>query len=246
MVRFAPDGAILPERDLGVGFFGGLIHSHGDDYVFDYHGTGHGGARSGLYQANQAGGAVLLDSPNLPGKPISLESCGMSFSSMPPLFAPGYRWDATGNRVALTRDAEYDIGVYEDARLVRRIRREIPPRPATAELAAQDLGEGMKVRTEGGMRTCRSDEVVAQRGFASTIPAIGRIALAPDGSMWVRRAGVGDETLPIDVFAKDGAYEGTLPAETPFPAAFLTKDRIATVLKDELDVGRIVVFEIKR
>ncbi|MEX2280982.1 MAG: hypothetical protein WEE89_00675 [Gemmatimonadota bacterium] len=96
------------------------------------------------------------------------------------------------------------------------------------------------------MRTCRSDEVVAQRRFASTIPAIGRIALAPVGSMWVRRAGVGGETLPIDVFAKDGAYEGTLPAETPFPAAFLTNHRIATVLMDELDVGRIVVYDIKR
>ncbi|MEX2280981.1 MAG: hypothetical protein WEE89_00670 [Gemmatimonadota bacterium] len=150
--RFEPTLTIASDetsRDLGVGFFGGLIHSHGDDYVFDYHGTGHGGARSGLYQVNQAGAAVLLDSPNLPGKPISLESCGMSFSGMPPLFAPSYRWDATGNRIALTRDAEYDIGVYEGTRLVRRIRREIPPRPATAELAAQDLGEGMKVRTEG-------------------------------------------------------------------------------------------------
>jgi hypothetical protein len=246
LVRFGPDAAILPERELGPGFFGGKIHSNRDEYIYDYHARGHAGGLAGLYRANSSGGSVLLESADPPTKSIELKSCGMSFSGMPPLLAPSYRWDAQLNRIALAREAAYDIAVYDEARLIRRIRRDIESRAATAALAQQDVGEGMRVGTEGGERVCSPDEVVQQRGFAPTIPAISRIALAPDGALWVRRGGVKGEALPIDVFASDGSYEGTLPPETPFPAAFLSNDRIATVVKDEMDVGRIVVYEIKR
>src|SRR5690606_13429771 len=100
------------------------------------------------------------------------------------------------------------------------------------------------VGTDQGERVCRTDEVVEKRGFAPVIPAISRIALDPQGGMWVRRGGVGDEPRPIDVFAPDGAYLGTLPPETPFPAAFLPNGTYAAVTTDELDVARIVIMRV--
>ena len=246
LVRFAPDGSILPEKEMGSGFFGGSMYASGDDYLYSYQGRGPSGTTSGVYHVTSTGGSVLVESADPPMKPIELKSCGMSFSGMPPLLAPSYRWDANRGQLAITRDAEYDIGIYKQGKLKRRIRREIPPRAATRELAMQELGDGMRVGTEGGVRVCQPDEVVEQRGYAPTIPAIGRIAIAPDGAIWLRRGGVKGEDLPIDVFTSDGAYEGSLPPETPFPAAFLSPNRIATVVKDEMDVGRIVIYQINR
>ena len=246
LVRFAPDGSILPEKEMGSGFFGGTMYATGDDYLYSYQGRGPSGTTSGVFHVTSTGGSVLVESADPPMKPIELKSCGMSFSGMPPLLAANYRWDASHGKIAIARDAEYEIGIYEQGKLTRRIRRDIAARAATKELAVKELGDGMRVGTEGGVRVCQPDEVVEQRGFAPTIPAIGRIAIAPDGSIWLRRGGVKGENLPIDVFASDGAYQGSLPPETPFPSAFLSPDRIATVVKDEMDVGRIVIYDIKR
>ncbi|HSM03829.1 MAG TPA: hypothetical protein VK858_04380, partial [Longimicrobiales bacterium] len=63
------------------------------------------------------------------GGVVTLESCGMSFSGMPPLFSPGTRWTAGPDRavfVAVT--AGYDIDVYEPPTfaLARRIHRPVP------------------------------------------------------------------------------------------------------------------------
>jgi hypothetical protein len=246
LVRFDSNGNVLPETMLGPGFYGGNLYATADELVYDYHGRTADGSTTGIFRGKDGGGVVVIETADPPTKPLDLKSCGMGFSGLPPLFAPTYRWSGNGKLLAVARHAEYDIALYDAGRLVRRIRRDVAPRPATAELAQLSLGEGMRVGAEGGERVCKPDEVVQQRGFAPTIPTIARIAFAPNGDLWVRKGGVKNELLSIDVITSDGTYLGSLPAETPFPAAFVAVDRIATVVKDELDVGRIVVYNIRK
>ena len=87
LVRFAPDGSILPEKEMGTGFFGGTIYASGNDYFFSYQGRGPSGTTSGVFHQTSTGGSVLVESADPPMKPIELKSCGMSFSGMPPLLA---------------------------------------------------------------------------------------------------------------------------------------------------------------
>lgn len=246
LVRFGADGSIQPEQPLGDhNFFGGTIRQTDAGLLYDSRrGLGEGVSMSGVARFSGDSSSMVMERTNPPARPIELESCGMGFSGMPPLFSPTVRWDASGAVVAVATEAAYDIRVLENGREVRRVRRAVEPRAATVELAAQDLGDGMRVRTEGGVRVCDTGEVAEKRGFDPVIPTIGRIVLAPDGGMWVRRGGVRDEALPIDVFAPDGAYVGTLPPETPFPSAFLPDGRYVAVVTDELDVASLVVMQL--
>jgi hypothetical protein len=194
-----------------------------------------------------AGGDGAVFSYELPPfKQIELKSCSMGFSGMPPIFSPAVAWDAVGGRIAFARQDVYDIHVQENGSPVRRIRRDITPVEATKELAIRELGDGMKVRTDGGLRVCQSDEVVEQRGIAPTLPVLKNIALSPDGELWVRRGGVTADPAPTDVFGADGAYLGTLPPDVAFPAAFLPDDRIVVVEMDEDDLGHIRIYHVKR
>jgi hypothetical protein len=254
IVRWGPAGEVLPELEVG-NFFGGRMYVTGDSVLHDFtsndvaSGTATGGIRwsdgGGNVMAADAGEPVFsYDLP--PFKPIELKSCGMGFSGMPPIFSPAVAWDATGGRVAFARQDVYDVHLRENGRDVRRIRRDVTPVEATKELAVRELGDGMKVRTNAGMRVCQTDEVVEQRGIAPTLPLVRNIALSPDGELWVRRGGISGDPAPIDVFAADGAYIGTLPPTVPFPAAFLPDDRIVAVDVDEDDLGHARIYKVKR
>src|SRR5690606_24307045 len=135
-------------------------------------------------------------------KAIQLESCGIGFTGMDPLFSSDLVWAAWGDTVAIARNPEYVIDIYEAGRLVRSIRREVQPRPATAALAKESLGEGMKVQIgsgSGGQRVCDPDEVVEKQGFAEFLPTISRIAISPKGMLWVQRFDIGDGPRSVDI-----------------------------------------------
>ena len=78
------------------------------------------------------------------------------------------------------------------------------------------------------------------------MPLIDDLALAPDSTLWVERRGVGEESRPIDVFEPGGRYLGTLPAEFPFPTAFLPDERVLVITRDEFDVQRIAVMRLEK
>ena len=247
LVRFGADGSILPEEDFSVGFFGGNFAITSVGYFYDGHGQNAAGERtSSVSRYAQSIRTNVLELVDPPTKPIQLQSCHMGFSGMPPLFAPSLVWAARDDMIAVAGSAAYDIQVFDGASAVRRVRRDVLPRPATAALAAKEVGDAMKVRTDDGMRVCKSEEVAEQRGFAPVIPAVGAIALAPNGELWVQQRGVKGESMPIDVFSATGDYLGTLATDTPFPAAFLSDGRVVAVSKDDMDVGRIVIYSIRR
>jgi len=179
------------------------------------------------------------------GKELKLKSCGMGFTNMKPIFSPDLIWAAAGDRVVIARNPEYVIDEFVGGRLVRSIRRNVPPRAATAEAAKASLGDAMRVRTDGGVRVCDVAEVVEQQGFAPHLPTIGRMTIAPDGGLWVQRYTVDKKAAAIDLFDSDGRYTGTIDDGSIFPIAFLPDGRLLTTQTDELDVERLVIRTMK-
>lgn len=170
-------------------------------------------------------------------------SCGGGIN-FPPLFTPEVVWHQRDGVVAVAAEDRYRVDLYRDGRLHRSVRRDVPVTAATRELAIAEAGEGFRVDFGRGPCLVPPGEYADARGWAETVPAIASVALAPDGGLWVQRRVPGQESPPIDLFAADGAYRGTLPEGTPFPALLLPGGRIGVITTDELDVDRLVVREI--
>lgn len=247
LVRFDPQGGILPMRSFPPTYFGGMIRGMDPVMVVPVQMPGEGGAHvNALLRIEEEDTVVVVRVPQPDRRPISLTSCGMQFSGMAPLFAPALRWNAREDRVVLTAASGYRFSLFEGGREVKRVARAVEPERATEALAVAELGDGMRVRTERGEVVCDSREVVEQRGMAPLVPALGRLTLAPDGFVWVERGGVQGAARPIDLFAPDGEYRGTLPAGAPFPLDFLPDGRIVAAETDAYDVTRLVVYRMER
>lgn len=166
---------------------------------------------------------------------------------LPPRFAPSLVWDADERRIAVAVDTGYDLKLVEGAK-ESRIRRELPAREVTREMAIQDIGEGMTVGFGGGAPPCKvqPDVLIERQGFAPVLPAIGAIALSPDGSIWIRRGEIEGEPRIIDIFDAEGVYQGTLAPDSPFPAAFTPAGEIVAIERDAMDIDHLVVYRVHR
>lgn len=192
---------------------------------------------------------VIATEPDMaPAEFVQLPNCPISLR-VPPLLSPRLIWDARGDRLALTGDASYSLAFWERDpagrwRLARRVSRELAPIAATVEIAAAEYPDSFRIRAGSTRCSIAPVEVAEALGFADTAPHVKDIALAPDGTLWVLHRTADDDVTRIDVFAPDGAYLGTLPADAPFPAAFRGSDEIVSVERDDLDRPIVVVQRI--
>ena len=104
----------------------------------------------------------------------------------------------------------------------------------------------MRVMTPAGERVCDADEVVEKRGFAAEVPPIAQVAISPAGEIFLQRWAPEGGPRVIDVLSHEGEYMGTLPPGFPFPSAFLDRDRIVRLERDEMDLTSVVVYRMSR
>ena len=179
----------------------------------------------------------------------SFPRCGVGGLPVEPIFEPQLQWALGGDVIAVAASARYEIELSRSGVPEKKIVREVDPRRATRDLALKEVGDGYELTVPVQCQISPS-ELVEARGFADTVPAISGLAVAPDGSIWVRRAMVtGEGDPPIDVFRPDGAYLGTLPAGSPFPVAFpgrATDYRVVSIRSADTGVSELVVFSIVR
>lgn len=244
LVRITATGEALEHRMI-EGWFGGGIAALGDGIIVQVDSNTEEGSRHELTRIDDAGNHMLVASDRASLRPVDL-GC-VRISGMTQLFAPSLVWAANTERVTAVTGAAYDIQLYDRDGPLARVRRDLPLRPATRELALQEVGEKFEVGFGGG-GGCVAEpaKVVDERGIAEVVPAIRRVAVAPDGAIWVLRFAVRGDPAPIDVFAPDGEYLGTLPDGAPFPEAFFPNGLIAAVEKDDLDVDHVVVYEVRK
>ena len=179
----------------------------------------------------------------------SFPGCGLGGIPVEPIFEPQLRWDRGGDVVAVVTGPRYEIELSRGGVPEREVVRDVEPRPATRDLALQEVGEGLELTAPVRCRIPPA-ELVEARGFAHAVPAIAGIAVAPDGTIWVRRTVVrGEGDPPIDVLAPDGAYLGTLPPGSPNPVAFAgraTDYRVVALEARDTGSTDIVVYRVER
>jgi hypothetical protein len=179
----------------------------------------------------------------------SFPECGLVDVPVEPIFEPRIVWGLGKDVVAVTAGPRYEIAIFRRGVLERTIARDIAPLPASRELALSEAGDGV---TLGAPVACRvsPEALVDRRGFEATIPVISGLAVAPDGTIWTTRGGLGDEGASrIDVFAASGEYLGTLPPGSPSPVAFAggaTDYRVVSIRSEEAGGDAIVIHRIVR
>ena len=244
LLRFALDGTVLPgirrpeERPF-------------DDVAFTSAGTVFSWREGGRNEPNFEAIHLMRDTvPELvvrferpPAQMVMYESCKIGMA-IGPLFAARLTWDARDDRVIAAEGAAYVIDVFENGRHVGSFRRTVAPVPTTTAMASQELDGGMKVSWSSGECTIAPEEVIEKRGMAPALPALSRIALAPDGTIWAARGVVKGDTAIVDVFSQTGEYRGTLRRGEPMPAAFFSNGDVLAIERDALDVPRLVVYRV--
>jgi hypothetical protein len=170
-------------------------------------------------------------------------SCGPV--GWPSSFGPRIVWAAAGRRIVFSDDASYAIRIVDGNRLVGVWRRDLRPISATPELAVWEVAGGDSLRFPGGCAVS-AKEAARQFGYHETVPLIQGLVVSPEGAIWLQRRTDAPGESRIDVMDATGAYVGTLPAESPFPALFRGGDEIITVERDELDRPLVVVYRIHR
>jgi len=244
LVRFDAGGTALEQVSLRGRYSGGTIHESDDALFVTSRAWGEdpgGPGREELMRFAEGDTVALISVPRPGGQMVELKSCGMSFSGMPPIFTPGLRWAGAQDRIAVAASAGYEVVLLAGTDTTAIVRRPLEPEPADATAAAEEVGDRFRVATSGGVRVCKTDEVVEQVGYAERIPIIAEVVAGPDSTWWVRRR----NAAGVDVYAADGSYVGTLPGSAPFPVVALPGRRIASIVTDDLDVERLVVYRVR-
>ena len=247
LVPFDLDGQPLPEVTVaGIGLMR-HIAIDGDSLFYEVRGRPRAdGTR--LLDVNLAVGAdtsVVASSVEPPSTSQMFQDCGVSIS-LAPVLSNALSWRYSGRRLAFYTGPSYTVEILAPESRTS-LRRGIPVRRATEALARRSLGEGMKLGV-GASRTCLipAADLIEQAGIAETVPSISDLALAPDGTLWVKRWTFPDEPQLIDIFDSEGVYVGTLVGPKPFPLAFLPNGDVLAAETDDVGLQRLVVYSVSR
>lgn len=241
LVRFGPDlepiddiplrGAL--ERTQRIAFRSGGLWQ--ERYDFDSTGTT---VRLRADTTSDAGLRSLF-SPTSTNRRL-LEGCGGRLRfAQPVFFEPTLEWDNEGARVLAYTGPNYELSLYEGARLIAVIRRNLTPAAPTMDDARRLYPEGMKV--QAGSMTCEIplETLVEGAQMAATMPFANGVVLLSDGTMWVQRS-LRNEPPLLDVFGSDGAYVGSVRG-FGLPLGRLPNGELLVPQEDEDSGGFVIV-----
>ena len=163
---------------------------------------------------------------------------------MPPYMAPELSVVRSPTGVVAVTDGAWRLAWYEAGRLTEVWTRNLPARPSTTALLEAELEEGFTLRA--GDRTCTVPvaEAAAARGMAPVLPALRRVAVAPDGSVWAERWEPRALTQRVDVLEADGTLRGTLSGYGA-PLGFLRGGRVLYAETDpDTDLASLVIYRV--
>lgn len=236
LVRFAPDGTPGPEYSYQpLGFpFSGLHLDDSAVYMDTFEPAGSTSIVT-LRRLTPTDTAIVtrLVNPAIPGM-VRFTCVGLSGQA--PILSPSLVWSARDSFVVAAAEAGFRVDLFAHGRLLRSIRREVTPIPATAAEAHRLLPEGRRIGfgRPGGADGCTipTEEMIEKLGVAPVVPEIQGLVLAPDGTLWVQRYTFPDEPQRVDVFDPSGVYLGTITGHG-VPAGFLSGNRVLFPIKDE-------------
>lgn len=239
-VRQMPIGSlddVIPARDW--------VFGHRRDYLEG------GGVIEQLVAIDGSDTTVVLRTPSVPTSRYRIDACGFPVGLVGPvIFGKETRWAVASDELVVSSEVGYTVDFWRapSSAPARSVRRSLPTRAATHDLALQwaQITKPHRVFRSSDGSSCvpPAGEVVEKRGIADSLPAIEQVRIDRAGRLWVQRFAIESSQAPIDVFAADGLYLGTLPPDYPWPGAFAAPDRILFVEQDEMDIQRLVVAEV--
>lgn len=158
------------------------------------------------------------------------------------LFAPELTWVVAGRTLIAAAQDRYEVRVFRGAKRSLIIRRPFAKRPVEAEHVSLLYPDGRVV----GRAPCRKQapELAAKFGVASLLPVLGRVASAPDGSVWVERYALPGDEQVMDIFSPEGVYFGTITG-AGFPVGFVKGGRFVGLEWDqETGAHRVSVYRL--
>lgn len=247
-VRFAADGAVLPLRPLprdSMGSPNSTGRAAGESFVFSRRRQANDSSTTD-YVLTTATDTTLLASLTVKVTPdVAFETCPVRLSGMEPYFSPTMNVARAPDRWAVLKGPTWRVEWYDGARLASVwTRPSEAPRPSSLALLEQELAQGFQLRF--GSESCKvpTSEVATAIGMAQTHPALRRIAVAPDGTVWAERYEPQTATQRVDVIAPDGRYRGTIEGRGA-PMAFLQGGRVVYSEEDELTgIVELVVLRV--
>ncbi len=242
LVRWSPDGAVLPEYAFTDFFPDGPIWLSGDTLVYvdgEYNET----ARTQALRVRTPTDTFSTPTLSMPTSGMVMFSCiGLN---LPPMFTPELVWTGDARRQAVTHQVPYRIDVYERGALTRSVRRDLlPVTPDQTHAARLHPDGGMKIEFPGGACTVPVSELIEKQGVASQLPMIEALRYDPAGRLWAQRYGFREEPRSVDVFAPDGDYLGTLAGKM-LPLGFIGDDIVLFAEVDpDTDLPYVVAYRV--
>lgn len=168
--------------------------------------------------------------------------CGSRGLPVPKPLAPEPIWTVHGDTILVTSGREYAIDVYRGSDTVGRVARPIAPVDVTEEMAVERIASG-QLHIFMEMCGMSAAEVAAGIDWRETVSPVQRIAVAPDGRLWVTRVGPSQRNYDVDVLDQRGTYIGTL-YDVASPIAFVSADRFVGSRLDAMGGTTLEVVEV--
>lgn len=171
-----------------------------------------------------------------------------------------------GGGIAVVDSTTWLVHIVGEGGLESTIER--PVEPAEATPAIREAERGLRLQTlraapprmqisnsEGRSAAAPSEGVrrlqearIAGMGFFPVVPVVERLAVDPEGRIWVQRsAGVPGVRGPTDLVTVDGEYLGSLPPDgVRIPDAFGPEGLVASISEDEWGVPVVRVGRLRR
>lgn len=157
-------------------------------------------------------------------------------------FLKGFRAAAHDDRIAVANTERPEVRLYTaGGELVRIVRWPATPRRPDDGVKQQFTDEEVERAREQDEASVRRR--VAEAPWPAELPVIDELRFDSEGRLWVLPA-FQDESEWL-VFNPEGALLGRLPVPDGFTPTEIEADRVVGVVRDELDVSRVVVLRLE-
>ncbi len=170
--------------------------------------------------------------------------CNLLEYRLPPVFSPYLTWTQWGADLALSYGPEHRVRVGTSGPASRLISSPVKPRPATRQMAIDQLGPERVVVS--GRAACKvpAERIIDAVGMASHLPSYQRLVPASPATLWAVRFTLKGEPGVADIFDKKSGYRGSVALGSARPLAFLRDGRLLSLEATEDDVPLLVAYTV--
>lgn len=164
------------------------------------------------------------------------------------VFEPQLLWTLLPDGIAVNTGTNEISLVGERGDTVATLKARESQKRATAQLARQFLGEGIRIQVQG-MPACTvpTEAILKVAEVGDLVPTYSGLAADREGVIWATRTAIPKQASAVaDLFHRERGFLGSVALGAARPAAFLRDGRVISIEADANDVPVIVVYRVVR